>query len=84
MDLGNFSNITYFTNTSDLTNEIVKKSQSVDPDLIQRYIENRAVDEPAYSILIVMYVTLIVVGALGNILVVSCFYIFIFRVRDDN
>lgn len=52
-------------------NEIFRKSKDVDPELVERYIYNRAVDEPAYTILIVMYSLLIVIGALGNTLVVS-------------
>lgn len=51
--------------------EIISKSENETRELYMRYKENRAVDEPAYSILIVMYVILITVGALGNILVVS-------------
>lgn len=39
--------------------------------LVKSYIENRKIDDPAYTILIVLYAVLIVVGALGNILVVS-------------
>lgn len=55
-----------------LTHEdILNKSKYVDPKLVDRYIQNRAIDEPAYSLLIIMYGVLIVVGALGNALVVS-------------
>lgn len=39
--------------------------------LLEKYVQNRAIDEPAYTTLIVMYGILIVVGALGNTLVVS-------------
>lgn len=51
--------------------EILNRSKNVDPKLVESYIQNRAIDEPAYSILIVMYSVLIVVGALGNTLVVG-------------
>lgn len=42
-----------------------------DPKLIEEYMTNRKVDEPAYQILIAMYSLLILVGAAGNTLVVS-------------
>lgn len=51
--------------------EIFRKTKDVDPELLERYIHNRAVDEPAYTILIITYSLLIVIGALGNTLVVS-------------
>lgn len=51
--------------------DILNKSRYVDPTLLDRYVQNRAIDEPAYSLLIIMYGILIVVGALGNTLVVS-------------
>lgn len=62
--------------------DIVRRSKDVDPELFDRYIYNRAVDEPAYTILIVVYSILIVVGALGNTLVVctksSFLFVFIY------
>lgn len=42
----------------------------LDPVLIDRYVNNRAVDSPWYHILISMYGVLILFGALGNTLVV--------------
>lgn len=46
----------------------------VDPNLMERYLTNKKIDEPAYSALISFYCILIAFGALGNILVVSnCF-----------
>ncbi|XP_017779589.1 PREDICTED: neuropeptide F receptor-like [Nicrophorus vespilloides] len=55
-----------FGNASD----IVMRSRNVDPELIDRYIHNTAIDQPAYGILISIYVVLIVLGALGNTLVI--------------
>lgn len=40
-------------------------------DLLERYLRNRGVDQPAYGILIALYTVIIVVGAMGNALVVS-------------
>ncbi|KAK5644811.1 hypothetical protein RI129_006111 [Pyrocoelia pectoralis] len=57
-------------NLNSSESEIVRKSKEVDPELVDRYIYNRAVDEPAYTILIIMYSILISVGALGNALVI--------------
>lgn len=51
--------------------EVLKKGNAVDPKILDRYIYNRAIDEPAYTSLIFMYCALIIVGALGNTLVVS-------------
>lgn len=59
------------TETTLTHEEIINKSKHVDPTLLDRYIQNRAIDEPAYSLLILMYGILIIVGALGNTLVVS-------------
>mgnify|MGYP005983628113 CR=1 FL=1 len=56
---------------------ILMESRNVDPKLFDRYIRNRAIDEPACTGLIVMYSVLITLGALGNILVVS-------MVNQDN
>lgn len=39
--------------------------------LIEQYMLNRKVDDPAFHILIFMYSVLILVGAVGNTLVVS-------------
>lgn len=51
--------------------ELIKRGNEVDPELLNRYVQNRAINEPAFSSLIVAYSILIVVGALGNTLVVS-------------
>lgn len=51
--------------------EVIRRSNEVDPTILDRYIYNRAIDEPAYTILILTYCILILVGALGNTLVVS-------------
>lgn len=51
--------------------EVIRKSNEVDPKILDRYIYNRAIDEPAYTTLIFMYCILIIVGALGNTLLVS-------------
>lgn len=51
--------------------EVLRRSNEVDPNILDRYIHNRAIDEPAYTTLIFMYCALIIVGALGNTLVVS-------------
>jgi neuropeptide Y receptor len=50
--------------------DLLEKSKSVDPELYDRYIRNRAIDEPACTALITMYSVLTVLGALGNILVI--------------
>lgn len=50
---------------------VLNKSTEVDPKLYDRYLMNKAIDEPAYTILIIMYCLLILMGALGNTLVVS-------------
>lgn len=63
-------NRTHFSNTSDY-HDILEKTKDIDPKLIDRYLENRAIDEPAYTTLIIMYSVLIILGALGNTLVVS-------------
>ncbi|XP_065155464.1 neuropeptide F receptor isoform X2 [Atheta coriaria] len=39
-------------------------------DLLERYLRNRGVDQPAYGILIALYTVIIVVGAMGNALVI--------------
>ncbi|CAH0555734.1 unnamed protein product [Brassicogethes aeneus] len=49
---------------------IVNQSKEVDPKLMDRYLMNKAIDEPAYTTLIAMYGVLIVLGALGNTLVI--------------
>ncbi|XP_030745452.1 LOW QUALITY PROTEIN: neuropeptide F receptor-like, partial [Sitophilus oryzae] len=51
-------------------NEVLNKSSTVDPKLYERYLTNKAIDEPAYTVLAVMYGVLIVLGALGNTLVI--------------
>ncbi|XP_034127363.1 neuropeptide F receptor isoform X2 [Drosophila guanche] len=45
-------------------------SGPLDPELVERFLSNRAVDSPWYHMLISMYSVLIVFGALGNTLVV--------------
>lgn len=50
---------------------VLNRSNEVDPKLYDRYLMNKAIDEPAYTILIIMYCLLILMGALGNTLVVS-------------
>lgn len=52
-------------------NEVLNLSNEVDPKLYDRYLMNKAIDEPAYTILIIMYCLLIIMGTLGNTLVVS-------------
>lgn len=51
--------------------EALNYTYDVDPKLMERYLTNKKIDEPAYTTLIVMYCILIAFGALGNILVVS-------------
>lgn len=58
-------------NETSIVEEVLRKSNEVDPKILDRYIHNRAIDEPAYTTLIFMYLVLIIVGALGNTLVVS-------------
>lgn len=38
--------------------------------LLEQYVQNRSIDQPAYTVLIVLYCILIVVGASGNMLVI--------------
>ncbi|KAK9731276.1 7 transmembrane receptor (rhodopsin family) [Popillia japonica] len=57
-------------NSSMTVIDIINKSNEVDPDLIASYMHNRAVNEPAYSLLIFMYSLLILTGASGNSLVI--------------
>lgn len=52
-------------------NTVLNWSNEVDPKLYDRYLLNKAIDEPAYTILIMMYSFLIILGTLGNLLVVS-------------
>lgn len=63
-------------NSSMTVIDLINKSNEVDPDLISSYMHNRAVNEPAYSILIFLYSLLILTGASGNSLVVSCYLLF--------
>ncbi|KAL3268012.1 hypothetical protein HHI36_007145, partial [Cryptolaemus montrouzieri] len=61
-----------------MSNDSLYKEVVNDPDkifnesnsLLEKYVQNRAIDEPAYTILIVMYSVLIIMGALGNTLVI--------------
>lgn len=69
-------------NSSMTVIDIINKSNEVDPDLIASYMHNRAVNEPAYSLLIFMYSLLILTGASGNSLVVSIFNFFMPVVSD--
>ncbi|CAG9860701.1 unnamed protein product [Phyllotreta striolata] len=50
---------------------ITNYSDEQDTLLLDRYLKNRDIDEPAYTILIVLYCILIIVGALGNTLVIA-------------
>lgn len=59
------------TINSSMAQDIINKSNEVNPDLIASYMNNRAVNDPAYSLLIFMYSLLILTGASGNSLVVS-------------
>ncbi|XP_068156163.1 neuropeptide F receptor isoform X1 [Drosophila tropicalis] len=43
---------------------------TLDPVLIERFLRNRAIDNPWFHILISLYIVLIIFGAVGNILVV--------------
>lgn len=61
----------------DLDMDWPNDSSWVDPTLMEKYLANKSIDEPAYTTLIVIYCMLIVMGALGNILVV-CTVQFIF------
>uniref|UniRef100_A0A6P7FAM2 Neuropeptide F receptor n=1 Tax=Diabrotica virgifera virgifera TaxID=50390 RepID=A0A6P7FAM2_DIAVI len=54
------------TSSTDAYND----SDYVDPRLMERYLQNKAIDEPAYTVLIVMYCFLMIMGALGNTLVI--------------
>lgn len=49
-------------NISSETNEL--------KDLIDQYYRNRNIEDPAYHVLIILYGVLIIVGAVGNCLVV--------------
>ncbi|KAH1009446.1 neuropeptide F receptor isoform X1 [Dendroctonus ponderosae] len=51
-------------------NDVLNRSNEVDPKLYDRYLLNKAIDEPAYTILIMMYSFLIILGTLGNLLVI--------------
>lgn len=55
--------------------EEMNYTYDVDPKLMERYLTNKKIDEPAYTTLIVMYCILIAFGALGNMLVVSDIFI---------
>lgn len=55
--------------------ELIKRGNEVDPELLNRYVQNRNINEPEFSSFIVAYSILIVVGALGNTLVVSILHI---------
>ncbi|XP_044754601.1 neuropeptide F receptor [Coccinella septempunctata] len=61
------SNESYYKELEEINaDRIVNESKL----LLEKYVRNRAIDEPAYTTLIVMYGILIVVGALGNTLVI--------------
>ncbi|XP_056634838.1 neuropeptide F receptor isoform X2 [Diorhabda sublineata] len=55
-----------YTFSTDTSNE----SDYIDSKLMERYLTNKGIDEPAYSTLIVMYCFLMIMGALGNTLVI--------------
>lgn len=50
--------------------QILNRSGDVDPALVEKFIHNRAIDQPAYDILIFFYAILIIMGAFGNMLVI--------------
>ncbi|XP_074031303.1 neuropeptide F receptor [Leptinotarsa decemlineata] len=50
--------------------EYMNDTSDVDPKLMERYLTNKKIDEPAYTTLIILYCFLIVLGALGNTLVI--------------
>ncbi|CAG9860659.1 unnamed protein product [Phyllotreta striolata] len=58
-------------NFSYMDNIITNYSDYLDTSLLDRYLKNQDIDEPAYTILIVLYCILIVVGAVGNTLVIA-------------
>ncbi|CAH1375158.1 hypothetical protein MTP99_016591 [Tenebrio molitor] len=64
------TNETTLAENTSVIYDLLEKSKSVDPELYDRYIRNRAIDEPACTALITMYSVLTVLGALGNILVI--------------
>lgn len=69
-------NETYNDNTTFEASILLNRSNEVDPKLMERYLTNKGIDEPAYTTLIIMYCFLIVLGALGNTLVVCKLEIF--------
>lgn len=56
--------------TTDNITYIIDTSKQLDKLLIDKFQRNRNIEDPAYHILMAMYFILIVVGAVGNILVV--------------
>ncbi|XP_018564523.1 neuropeptide F receptor [Anoplophora glabripennis] len=63
-------NETYNDNTTFEASVLLNRSNEVDPKLMERYLTNKGIDEPAYTTLIIMYCFLIILGALGNTLVI--------------
>jgi neuropeptide Y receptor len=49
---------------------VTLSGDNIRQDLIDQYLTNRNIEDPAYHILIIMYSILILVGATGNSLVV--------------
>lgn len=59
------------SNDTLIENDYFNDTIDVDPKLMERYLTNKGIDEPAYTTIIVLYCCLIVLGASGNTLVVS-------------
>ncbi|CAH1111131.1 unnamed protein product [Psylliodes chrysocephalus] len=64
----NYSQIT--GNNSSYSYDMYNDSDEIDLKLMERYLKNKGIDEPAYTALIVFYCFLIIMGALGNTLVI--------------
>ncbi|XP_049823428.1 neuropeptide F receptor-like [Aethina tumida] len=56
--------------TFDWVQQVMNRSKDVDQGLINSYTSNKAIEEPAYTYLIIFYGILITFGALGNTLVI--------------
>ncbi|XP_022918568.1 neuropeptide F receptor [Onthophagus taurus] len=57
-------------NISNGTFNVMDYQNQFDNDLVSKYMNNRAVGEPAFAVLIILYSILILIGALGNMLVI--------------
>ncbi|KAG5876400.1 hypothetical protein JTB14_024283 [Gonioctena quinquepunctata] len=55
---------------SSISGYFMNGTNDVDPKLMERYLTNKGIDEPAYTTLIILYCSLILLGALGNTLVI--------------